>query len=58
MRRRTAELNLHALDSCRAHGLRAAMQSLLKGRSPYVLACLWTVVPVDISRVALTEVLE
>ena len=34
------------------------MQCLFKGRSPCVLACLRTVVPVDISRVALTDILE
>ena len=46
--------DLHALDSCRAK----AMQSVLEERNPNVLASSSTVVPVDVSRVALAENLE
>ena len=41
-------------DSCRALGQKEATQSL-QGRSPYVLASSSTVVPFDVSRVALAE---
>ena len=58
VQRRIEELGLRALDSTRALNQKEAMQSLLKGRSPYTFSSSTAVVPVDVSKVALAENLD
>ena len=58
VQRRIELLGLRALDSTRALNQKEAMDSLLKGRSPYMFSSSTAVVPVDVSKVALAENLD